>query len=585
MRSPTKVDVIYYIIFAGMITICAYMGTCICDVPAQIVKQTKRAKSAEEIWKKVPARPGSVYVSNRHSYTLAATSRLVPSCFVDPSLLSVEELKKVSRQLAAILDEYPTGPACESYIREIFTNLKNRKKQGSRFTWVKREISREQSQAIRGLKNRAIGIQKEWRREYPNGNFAGPVLGFRRKDNKPGAGVEYSLDRLIKATAGKRVMKSDARRRPIYGVTEKTIRPEDGHNVYLTLDATIQKYLQAAVCESVEKFDAQWGVGIIMDPKTGDILAMVSAPTFDPNKYNKTPLKKMDNRCISCAYEPGSIFKPLFAASAVSEGLMTYKTKINCEGGVYHARRGGRISDHGARYGLISLAKVIVKSSNIGLAKIGERFGNRRLYNLVYDWGFGEQTGVDLPGELKGKVRKFSAWDGYSMRRVPFGQEITVTPLQIATAYCAFANGGFIMRPRLIRQISNQRGEIIYSTNPEIVRRIISEQAAKQSVEVMRDVVLKGTAKKSKSKYYSIWGKTGTAQVSNSQGYIPRAYTGSFIGGAPVKNPEVICLISIYRPGRNKKYYGGTVAGPYVKDVLEKTLRYLQRKPDLVDSE
>ena len=582
MPLPSKVDIIYYTIFAGMITLCVYMGTCIYDTPAQIVKHTKRAKSAEEIWKKVPARPGSVYVSNRHSYTLAAHSRFTPSCFVDPSLLTIPELKKVSRKLAAILDEYPTGPACESYIRQIFSKLKSRKKQGSKFVWIKREISHKQSLAVRNLKNRAVGIQKEWRREYPNGNFAGPVLGFRRKDNVPGAGIELSLDRLIKATAGKRVMKSDARRRPIYGVADKTIRPEDGHNVYLTLDATIQKYLQTAVCESVEKFDAQWGVGIIMDPKTGDILAMVSAPTFDPNKYNVTPMEMMNNRCISCIYEPGSIFKPLFAASAVSEGMMTYQTRINCENGVYHARKGGRITDHGSRYGLISLATVIVKSSNIGLAKIGERFGNRRLHELVYDWGFGRKTGVDLPGELKGKVRRFSAWDGYSLRRIPFGQEISVTPLQIATAYCAFANGGYLMRPRLIRQITNQRNEVIYKTNPEIIRRVISESAAKQSVKVMRDVVLKGTAKKSKSKIYSIWGKTGTAQVSNSQGYIPNAYTGSFIGGAPVKNPEVICLISIYRPGRNKKYYGGTVAGPYVKEVLEKTLRYLQRKPDLI---
>ena len=585
LKKIKSVDVTYCLICLAMLAVCAALG---CKINRQqnpktqadklIAEKTRLADKSEEIKRKLPARVGNIYVSNRHSCTMAASSRYVPSCFVDPSLVDRNQLREISIKL---------GKLFEMSAREIFEKLYDKKMSGRKFAWVKREISREEFADVRALKRkyklRAVGIEYEWRREYPLGNFAGPVIGFRRKDNEPGAGIELSINRLLKAEDGKRVMRGDASRRPLFGNLEKSVRPKDGRNVYLTIDAVMQKHLQQAVSEAVDKYDAQWGTGIIMDPQTGDVLAMVSAPTFDPNNYSFYSGERMGmmlNRSVSCSYEPGSIFKPFIAASAVEDGLCTYDTKFYCERGVYHARRGGRITDHGSRYGFLSLGDIIVKSSNVGMAKVGEKYGNKRLYELVHKWGFGCKTGIDLPGELPGNVRMLRSWNGYSLRRVPFGQEISTTPLQIATAFCAFANGGKLLKPRIVRLITDQRNRIVYRTRPEIIRQVISPEVAKQSRHVMEDVVKRGTAKKARSKKYSIWGKTGTAQVSNSQGYISGAYNGSFIAGAPVENPSLICLISIYRPGRNKKYYGGTVAAPYVKDVLEKSLAYLKVKPD-----
>ena len=331
---------------------------------------------------------------------------------------------------------------------------------------------------------------------------------------------------------------------------------------------------------TVNRYEAMWGTGIVLNPWTGEILAMCTYPNFDPNFYNETDISKMSNNCISTPYEPGSVFKPIVASSAVDAGLINYDTKIFCENGAYYAHRGGRITDHGHSYGNLTVAMGLIKSSNILMAKLGEKFGNKRLNEVVRRWGFGDKTNVDLPQESGGIVRPLQRWDGYSTRRVPFGHEISATSIQLVMAYAAIANGGELLRPEIVMTITSPDGKVLYKAKPEKVRRVISQNTARQTLDVLSKVITQGTGKKAALKNFTCWGKTGTAQVPGPHGYMDGAYTGSFIGGGPVTNTSVICLISIYRPDRYKGYYGGTVAAPCVAEVLEKTLLYLDVTPD-----
>lgn len=535
----------------------------------QLVRHVQRATRGRRIVVPVPARPGDIYARSSRSRVLLAGSRQGPSCFVDPKLIPNEDLGRLSTELARALGLDP------GWVYRELTVKKQR-----RFVWMARQITEKQEASIRALKNRAVGIQYEWRREYPNGPLAGTVMGYCRHDGQPGCGLELKARDLLASSDGRRVVMGDAWRRPIWSDEQASLRPRDGNNVCLSLDVVIQGYLQKAVTKAVEQYGAKWGTGVVVNPWTGDVLAMCSSPEFDPNRYSTTPPEDMLNRAIACPYEPGSVFKPIIAAAAVEKQLANYRTMIDCENGVYHAHRGGRISDHGHHYGLLSLADVIVKSSNIGMAKVGEKMGNRHLHKTLLRWGFGEKTGVCLPGESGGIVRDIETWDGYSLRRIPFGQEIAASSLQLAMAFSAFANGGLLMKPRLIEQVTDPRGRVVKTFQPTVVRRVLSEGVARQTLEVLGEVVRRGTGKNSRLEKWGSWGKTGTAQIPGPQGYVEGAYVGSFLGGAPIDHPVVVCLISIYYPDRSKGYYGGTVAAPGVKEVLEKTLTYLHVPPD-----
>jgi cell division protein FtsI (penicillin-binding protein 3) len=275
------------------------------------------------------------------------------------------------------------------------------------------------------------------------------------------------------------------------------------------------------------------------------------------------------------------VLKPLFAAAAVQRGVVSWASRIDCENGVYRAHRGGRISDHGHSYDALCLRDVVIRSSNIGMAKIGEMLGNDRLYRIARQFGFGEPTGVELPAESPGILRDLHKWDGYSLRRVPFGQEISVTTLQLAMAFSSLANGGILHRPRLIHHIAGPDGKKRHlPVGPS--RRVLSRRVAAEALDVLRGVVEDehGTGRRCRLDRWTSFGKTGTAQVPDRHGYNDRDYMGSFVGGAPAERPAVLCVISIYKPDRTLGYYGGTVAAPYVGQVLAQSLEYLDVRPD-----
>ena len=546
--------------------LCVHVGLMTRQRRAQALQLAARQ---QHVRRSLPGRPGSIYARARRGYVALAESKQVPSCFADPLLLQDEELAAQAARVALAVG------IDRATVQEVFQSRRE-----DRFVWLRRGISPREADAVNALRLPAVGIQYEWCRNYPSAALAATVVGFRLHDGRGGGGLELSQDRRLAAEDGVQEAVADASRRPIWPMPEASRPPRDGCHVFLCMDAVIQEFLQQAVAESVEQFNAQWGIGVLANPQTGEILAMCSAPSFDPNTFNEAPADSLANRAITFPFEPGSAFKPVIAAAAVDAGLVGWQTMIDCESGVYRASRGGRISDHGKSFGLLSVADVVVFSSNIGMAKIGEMVGNAQLHEMVERFGFGSQTGIELPGESGGIVLPLSRWNGYSLRRVPFGQEIAVTGVQLTMAFCSLANGGLLLRPRLVDYVTDAGGQVVWRSRPVAVRRVLSPQASAQMLAVLRDAVERGTGQACRLEAWTSFGKTGTAQVAGVGGYNHDEYTSTFIGGAPAGDPRIVCLISVYRPDRSKGYYGAKVAAPYVKRVLEKTLRYLEVPPD-----
>ena len=560
----------YGLAFGTLILLVGALG-----VRLGIVTRDHRADAArlmarqQKMTTHIPARKGGIYAQTPGRPVPLAVTHYAPLCFVDAALVPEEKLNGLAVRL---------GEAVDVPRRRVYEAIRRRRE--SRYVVIQRDITEREVKAVKDLGFRAVGIAYEPKRSYPSGALAATVVGFCRSDGAGGGGLERSVETVLAETEGRRVMIADAGRRPVWNVAERSRPARDGRNVYLCMDAIVQRTLQEAVYESVTTFDAKWGTGVVLDPQSGRILAMCSVPTFDPNMYHLTDAGHRTNRAVTVPFEPGSIVKPIFAAMAVEAGLMSFNTEVFCENGVYRAYRGGRISDHGQRYGTLTLTDVVVHSSNIGMAKVGECMGNERLHRAARAIGFGARTGIRLPGESPGIVRDLRKWNGYSLRRVPFGQEISATAIQLAMAFGALANGGELLAPRLVDHVSDADGRLVWRSRRRVVRRLVSRSVAAQTIRAMQQVVQRGTGKASRLSRWTSFGKTGTAQIPGLGGYVDGAYAGSFVGGAPVRRPRVICLISIYWPDKSLGYYGAKVAAPYVKHVLTKTLVHLRVPPD-----
>jgi cell division protein FtsI (penicillin-binding protein 3) len=504
---------------------------------------------------------------------MLAGSKQVPSCYADPFLISDEDLTSTASAVGEAL-------RCES--DEVLGMLLERRRK--RFAWLKRGITQDEVDAIKALNLRSVGITYEWRRYYPNAGLAAATIGFLRVDGEPGAGLEISLREHLAPQDGRCVVVTDHRGRAISAIPGGNRSARNGRHVYLCLDDYIQRLLEKAVSDAVRRFGVPgrtWGAGVVVEPHSGRVLAISSTPSFDPNRYSDSKPQAYTNRVVSMPFEPGSAAKPIFAAGAVEAGVLNYDSRLFCENGLFRIRRGGRIRDHGQSYGQLSLEDIVVFSSNIGMAKVGLSLGNARLHAIAKRAGFGRKTGMETPGEDAGIVRDLRKWNTYSTPRVPFGQEVSVTLIQLAMAFCSLVNGGELLRPRLVDYVCDDAGDVVWRSRREVIRRFISPSTSARTLKVLEQVVRRGTGKSCRLSRWTSFGKTGTGQIPGPEGYIDDAYTGSFLGGAPVDRPRVLCLITVYWPDASKGYYGSKVAAPYVKEVLERTLTYLDVPSDL----
>jgi len=386
---------------------------------------------------------------------LLAASNQIHTIFAEPRI--IKDPENVSVKLA---------PIVKKGAREIYETITGSKNPG--FAKLKTSASDEQCSAVRKLYGigDGIDIQSQWQRYYPAGSLAAHVVGFTGSDNCGLAGIELQYDKMLAGTAGSGVFLADIRRRPIK-LKEQNNSLNDGVGIILTVDAAVQQFARTELLEQFNSYQAQAAVAIVAEPTTGAILAMVSLPDFEPEKSGSTDPNCFYNQAVTAQFEPGSVIKPVIAAIALDEAVIEADEKIFCERGNYHGRGFGRIGEYGnRRFGKLNIKEILVNSSNIGMAKIGQRLGKDKLYSGLRRFGFGGCTGLDLPGEAAGFLQPPGKWTGYSTTRIPFGQEISVTTVQLVKAFCTLANGGRAVKPFLVKAIIDSDGEFIKLKRP-----------------------------------------------------------------------------------------------------------------------
>jgi cell division protein FtsI (penicillin-binding protein 3) len=435
------------------------------------------------------------------------------------------------------------------------------------FVWLQRRATREQAEAVAALGVHGVGSQPSRQRFFPRGSLAGQVVGFANVDSRGIEGVELAYDAALRGAPGSLSMERDARGRPMW--TEPIAPPvsHPGARVELTLDATLQQVAEDELNAAVTAHHAAAGVAIVMDPATGEILALANAPRFDPNHVQQFTADRWRNRVTADTYEPGSTFKGILAAAAIEAGVVRPEDRIFCENG--SLRIGKRVVHDHEPYGWLTFADVIKHSSNIGAAKVGERLGAARLSAAIEAFGFGSVTHVDLPGEVAGRVRPGDKWARIHLVTTSFGQGIAVTPLQLLRAYAAIANGGKLMRPYIVRRIVTPDGSTLHENQPQVVATPISARTASIVAAMLRAVVDGGTGTQAKIDGIAVAGKTGTAQkVDGKTGrYSARDRMSSFVGFFPADAPRYAALVVIDSP--RGATYGGLVAAPVFRRIGE----------------
>lgn len=456
-----------------------------------------------------------------------------------------------------------------------------------------KKLPRADQAALRNLRTSAIDVDPvdDQLRVYPNQSLAAHVLGFvgmnesevnsnRFEQTVGKEGIELSFNAQLTGITGWRVTETDKHEHELVSLREQDAQQRDGLNVVLTIDSAIQHTLETALADAMQKYTPIAASGIVIRPKTGEILAMATMPNFDPNNPGAATPDARRNRVITDVVEPGSTFKIVVVSGALNETNVTLNDRFFCENG-HFAFAGKVLHDH-EPYGDLSVENIITKSSNIGAAKIGIKMGPEELYDYIHNFGFGARTGIPLPSEARGVVYPIKDWSKVSIAQIPMGQGIAVTRLQMAFAMCAIANDGVLMRPMLISRLEDRDGNVVAQYPPQMVRRVISEETAKKMVEALKTVVTpEGTAYKANLTNINITvaGKTGTAQKAEHGVYVPGKFVSSFIGFFPADDPEVCIAIVLDEPQNG--HYGGLTAGPTFKEVAERTANYLNIHPDI----
>jgi len=443
------------------------------------------------------------------------------------------------------------------------------------FVWVRRKVDPTVARAVRALQLDGVGFLTENRRYYPQRELAAHVIGYVGLDNTGMSGIEYAFESAIRGRADKVIIRTDARRRAL----DHKERPStEGHTVVLTIDESIQHVVERELERSVQETGSIAGVAVVMDPRTGEILALANRPTFNPNKFGAYPSSRWRNRAVADAYEPGSMFKIITAAAGLEEKVVDPDEMIDCGHGFLEVA-GIRINDHKV-FDQLSFRDVMAKSSDVGVARVAQRLGRDNFNRYLRHFGFGAATGVELPGESGGLLRPLNRWSALSLPTLSFGQEIGVTALQMTAAVAAVANGGYLMKPTIIRQIEDSEGRVVRAARPTAIRRVLDPATADRLTDILRGVVLKGTGHRAAIPGYAVAGKTGTAQKVEPGGkYSMVDHVASFVGFVPASRPALVVLVSLDTP-KGPANEGGDVAAPLFARIAEPALRRLAVPPD-----
>ena len=520
------------------------------------------SRAERQLTKKISFPPIRGKILDRNGVELA-TNRDVASIYAQPSRIS--DAGAVAKAIGKIIGENPAGVRAKLADKDSFV-------------WIKRSLSLEQGDIITALDIKGVGIIKETRRYYPNMELAGQLIGFAGVDSQGLEGVELKYNDYIKGASGYFLAERDALGRNIYPEGVNIKNSSSGSDVILTIDRTVQHITERELGSAVNKFDAKGGLAIVMDPKTGEILSMAVQPAFNPNSFEEYSPASWRNRVLTDTFEPGSTFKIFLAAAAIDSGRVNSKDIFYCENG--RAKVYNKYIHDTKKYGWLSVENILRVSSNIGAYKIGEKVGKDEYYRYISGFGFGEKTGIALPGEASGNLRSSKSLSPVGYANLAFGQGISVTALQLVSAISAVANGGHIMKPHVVKKIVDREGRTQISNYPVRVRRVISDKTAREiSLMLERVVSSEGTGMRGALEKYRVAGKTGTSQKYDSklEAYSREKYTSSFIGFLPADNPKLSILVILDEP--KKSIYGGTVAAPVFKKIAEQTLAYMGVTP------
>ncbi len=501
-------------------------------------------------------------ILDRHGRELARSVE-VESFFAVPN--EIEDAGAAASRLARVLkvDE-----------AELAERLARANDGGKAFAWIARKVTDEEASAVKALDIKGVHAMQEPKRRYPNGPLAAHVLGFVGLDEQGLAGVEQTHNAALSGEAGRLVVEGDARR-VSYESTEVAPRPPQ--TLVLTIDQTVQYHAESALAAAMQRSRAKSGTAVVLDPRTGEILALANAPAFDPNETARVERETLVNDALQNIYEPGSTFKIVAFSAALEEKLAKPEDKIDCQMGAITVA-GRVVHDHTA-FGTLTMTEALAKSSNVAAIKLGLRVGDARMHDYMTRFGFGSKTGVELPGETAGLLRPVRRWQPSSMGSIAMGQEIGVTPLQMAAAFATLANDGVRVEPHLVREVRGEDGAGAEQKATE-ARRVLSVETARTVRGMLESVTVKGTAKAAQLEGYTAAGKTGTAQKIDpkTRAYSKTKHVASFVGFAPVENPSVVIVVVIDEPAG--AYHGGDVAAPVFRDIAENVLPYLNVEPD-----
>jgi len=484
------------------------------------------------------------------------------SFFASPA--EVEDVEATAKDLARAL-----GADADS----LADRLKKGREARRSFVWLARKVEGAQGEAVRALNLKGVYSMQEQVRRYPNGPLAAHVLGFVDLDSKGLAGVEQVYNASLKGQEGVRFVDADARRQ---GFESEGTDPQQGQTVVLTIDQTVQFMVERSLNAAVARSRAKSAAAVVVDPKTGEILALANAPAFDPNAASAVSAEARRNDALQNIYEPGSTFKVVAYAAALEERLVKPDDRIDCQMGSINVK-GRVVRDHTA-YGSLTATEALAKSSNVAAIKLGMRVGDERMYEYIRRFGFGARTGVELPGETAGLLRNVSKWHPSSIGSIAIGQEIGVTPVQMAASYTAIANDGVRVTPHLVKEVRDAAGNVVASARRE-THRVVSAETARTLRGMLETVTIKGTAKQARLEGYTAAGKTGTAQKIDpkTRAYSATKHVASFVGFAPVENPAAVIIVMVDEPVG--AYHGGDVAAPIFREIADQVLPYLDVMP------
>lgn len=572
--SPKRAAVVLLVVLALFLTLLGRVCWLQTIGRQQMTRKAERQHHQREV---IPARRGGIFDRNGlvmagtvQTQLLFADSKFMYEAYQQPGR-SLVEMDQALDKLAKVVD-------LQSF--ELIQSLSEHNDE--RYLKLAEDLDERACRDVQKLNIPGVGLLPTSARYYPMGSLAAHLLGGSGKDGRGLEGLELRYEKDLAGKDGFTRTLKDARHRPIFTAAEDYVPPRHGQHLMLTIDANIQLIAEQELAKTCTEFRAARGEVVVMEPKSGEILALANWPTFNPQNLGDAPDDVRRNRCLTDPYEPGSTLKPFIVGPALAWKVTSLGEIWPTEGGHYKTPYGRSVRDEHA-YNNLTTWDGLVKSSNIVMSMLAERMENEKIHRALTGWGFGKAVGVEIPGEDGGMLYPLNKWTKFSTESVAQGYEIMVTPLQLARGFCAYANGGRLVKPTLVKGFLDPEGKLV-SARPnrdvQVAPEVIDPSTAAAIKRVLCDTVVRGTATKARSDVWNIFGKTGTAHISEGKsGYSRTKFNSSFLAGAPAEDPKLVVAFIVHEPDTAIAHFGGSVSAPGAKRLIERSLTYLQSAP------